>query len=360
MDATGRVTDWNLAATNIFGWSRDSAVGELLERLIIPPEEVQRHRDGLAHYRETGAGPILGQVVELPALHQDGHRLVVDLTVWSVDATQSQDVHAFVRDITDRKLAEEELGQANADLSAFAALVAHDLRTPLTAINGFAEMMVTASTTGGNDPLLPELAQRIQASSERASALIDDILAFATVGRATRENLPTDLNPLVRLAWDEQMSINGRPATIDVQELPTVNGDAPLLGQLFANLLGNALKYVPADRVAHVVVDATSDPAGSDPVIRVTDNGKAIKVEDRDRVFSMFQRGHETHNEAGSGVGLAICRRVVERHHGRIWIETAPGGGTRFCVRLGSADRVGTAVDDLLRRGHATVSNNDA
>ncbi|MFA6297517.1 MAG: PAS domain-containing protein, partial [Nocardioides sp.] len=80
MDATGRVTDWNLAATKIFGWSRDSAVGELLERLIIPPEQVPRHREGLARYRETGQGPVLGQMVELPARHQDGHRLDVDLT----------------------------------------------------------------------------------------------------------------------------------------------------------------------------------------------------------------------------------------------------------------------------------------
>jgi signal transduction histidine kinase len=264
----------------------------------------------------------------------------VDLTVWSVDASESLDVHAFVRDITDRKLAEELLRQANADLSDFAALVAHDLRTPLTVINGFADLMVTAWRTGEDDARLPEFAQRFQASSHRASTLIDDILAFASVDQP-RETAPVALNPLVRRAWDEQRSINGRAATIDVQELPTVNGDASLLGQLFANLLGNALKYVPADRVAHVVVDATCDPDSPDPVIRVTDNGEAIRVEERDHIFAMFQRGHETHDEAGSGVGLAICRKIVERHHGRIWIETAPGGGTTFCVRLGPADRDG-------------------
>jgi signal transduction histidine kinase len=175
---------------------------------------------------------------------------------------------------------------------------------------------------------------RIGRTAERAVALIDDLLAYTSVGRGQHAHRPVDLAVLAREVVDEQTSSGTRPARFAFGDLPVVTGDEALLRQLLGNLVGNALKYVPADRAAAVLVDALDGPDPGHCVLRVSDNGDGFAPDEQERVFEMFQRGQAAVGLPGTGIGLAICRRVAEHHGGRIWVEARPGGGSRVCTRL--------------------------
>jgi signal transduction histidine kinase len=133
---------------------------------------------------------------------------------------------------------------------------------------------------------------------------------------------------------DAQLSAAGRAATCRIERLPVVAGDEVLLRQLLDNLVGNAIKYVPVGRTPEVVLDVMAGAAGGRCVLRVSDNGDGFDPEERERVFEMFHRGRRGAGVPGTGIGLAICRRVAERQGGRIWIDPAPERGSRMCVEL--------------------------
>jgi signal transduction histidine kinase len=176
--------------------------------------------------------------------------------------------------------------------------------------------------------------QRIGRTADRGVALIDDVLTYVSLGQETPAAGPVSLEALAREVVDGQVSAAGRPATCRIEPLPVVVGDEALLRQLLANLVGNAIKYVPADRTPDVVLDAVEGAADGRCVLRVTDNGDGFDADERERVFEMFQRGRRGAGMPGTGIGLAICRRVTERQGGRIWIDPAPERGSRLCVEL--------------------------
>ncbi|RNM12541.1 sensor histidine kinase [Nocardioides pocheonensis] len=335
IDTEGRVTDWNDAAAGVFGWSRNEAVGEFLENLIIPPSHAAAHQAGLTRYLRTGEAPILGQQLELEALNRSGARIPVELTVWADQEEGGTGFHAFVRDITARKRAEQNLRRLNADLAEFAAIAAHDLRSPLTTIQMQSDLVLAELETSDWGPEeTRHWIQRIGQTADRGVLLIDDLLSYVSIGREAHPPRPVHLDALARDVVDAQLGSAGRPAACSVARLPVVAGDEAQLRQLVANLVGNAIKYVPADRTPEVVVDALVEVAEDRCILRVSDNGAGFAEDERERVFEMFQRGSGTAGVPGTGIGLAICRRVAERHGGRIWIEPSPSGGSRVCVEL--------------------------
>jgi signal transduction histidine kinase len=232
-----------------------------------------------------------------------------------------------------REKAEAELAAANADLSEFAAIAAHDLRSPLATVQMQIEILQSLVREDPSQPDVLLISGRIEKTAARGVELIDDLLAYAGIGRAGLDVEPGDLTRLARRIADEQIEAIGRPARCEVRPLPTVAGDKQLLSQLLGNLIGNAIKYVPSDRTPSVVVDAVDGPTDRDFVLRVTDNGAGFDGDEHDQVFDMFRRGRAGVGHAGTGIGLAICRRVAEQHGGRIWIEPLPAGG-RVCVQL--------------------------
>ncbi|QZY29903.1 sensor histidine kinase [Nocardioides coralli] len=236
----------------------------------------------------------------------------------------------------DREQAVQRLQVANADLERFAAIAAHDLRAPLTTIRGYAELLGDRAEVS-EDPHALDLARRIERLVGRGTELIDDLLTYSRSGLDSQTLVPTPLAPLAEQVAREVQETAGRPTTIEVGELGTVAGDLVQLRQLLHNLVGNAVKYCPADRDPVVCVDALP-AAGGKVQVRVSDNGPGIPAEERHQVFAIFQRGSRTADVAGSGVGLAICERIVGRHGGTIWVEEGPDGGARFCFTLTSAD----------------------
>lgn len=335
----GRVQDWNDSAATLFGWTREEATGRTLDTLMIPEELASAHRAGLRRAAQTGTGPLLGRPVEVEAVHREGHRLRIELTIWAVRDREGLGFHAFLRDVTARTVAQDELRRANDDLRQFAGVVAHDLRSPLATVLGFAQLL--EDHTDASDDLAHAWITRITAAAQRGEDLINDLLRFAQVGQSDLITTRVDLTALVTEVVEEQAALAAAPTACEVASLPTVEGDVGLLRQLFANLVGNALKYAASTGRPVLRVDAAPQPRPGRIVVRVSDNGPGIAEDDRARIFDMFQRGSDVGSVAGTGVGLAISRRVVERHHGRIWVEDAELGGAAFCIELPAASAPG-------------------
>jgi PAS domain S-box-containing protein len=340
VDNDSVVTDWNTTATSVFGWTRDEALGRHLVDMIVPPDLADAHRTGFDRYRATGEASILGRVVEVRARRRDGSVFPVEITVWKVaedgpDGTHG--FHAFIRDISERKDAEDRLRRTNEDLQAFAAMAAHDLRSPLAVISMYAELVSEEIEEGAIErAAAAERLDRIRRAADRGVALIENLLAYASIGSESLEIGPVDLTLLTQAVAAEQQAAGDREVHVRVDTLPEVEGSTPLLRQLISNLVANAVKYSPADRQVQIHVD--SGPARSPDwvTVRVTDNGDPIAETDRERVFGMFQRG--IHSDVpGSGVGLAICQRVADAHGGRVWLDPHYTDGNRFWIELAAS-----------------------
>lgn len=337
---TGHVEDWNGAATDLFGWTSEEATSRYLDDLIIPPALAAAHRKGLRRASRTGQGPILGRPLELDAVHRDGRHLVVELTVWAVPVGTEWGFHAFLRDVTARRKADSELHRMNDDLRQFAGVVAHDLRTPLTTITGYSELLRESTEDGGAaQPLTLDWIRRVEDASRRGTDLIADLLAMTQIGLGDLTTERVDLDELLAAVVGEQRSLGHADATIEVAPLTAVMGDVGLLRQLFANLIGNALKYAGSREGHAPTVQVGVEPAVTPGrvVVHVSDDGPGIADADRSRVFDMFQRGADVGSVEGTGIGLAIGRQVVERHHGRIWVDRSDLGGAAFHVELPAA-----------------------
>ena len=211
-----------------------------------------------------------------------------------------------------------------AELRGYADVVAHDLREPITGI----AHLVTLLERGAGAPADPEALALLRASTERARELIDGVLVYARAGELRRE--PVALGQLMdEVATDLRPSLEAAGATLEVAELPAVEGDARQLRRLLQNLVGNAVKF-HGEAPPRVEVSAPQGP--EDWVVTVRDNGLGVAHDDVERIFGMFARAR---GEAeGTGIGLAVCRRVVEAHGGRIWVEQPEDGGSAFRFTL--------------------------
>jgi signal transduction histidine kinase len=233
-----------------------------------------------------------------------------------------------------------ELTRSNAELEEFAYVASHDLQEPLQLVSGFLELLVDRHGAELTDDAR-DIVRRTSNAVARMDALIHDLLRYAQVGNgATRSHGPVDLRAVVD---DVSAQLAGRIAdaggTVDVGALPVVDGNPTLFAQLFQNLLSNALKFRRRDVPLEVVVSAERSPDVDDRatwVVSVRDNGIGVAPDRADKVFTMFERLHSADEVPGTGIGLAIARKIVERHGGRIWVEPSPGGGATLVFTLPS------------------------
>lgn len=229
------------------------------------------------------------------------------------------------------------LEERNEELEAFGYSISHDLRAPLRTMQGFSEALL--EDFGDKlDPTGRDFAERIVAGSRRMDELIRDLLAYSRISRGDLLLVPVPLGPLAESALAELGSpLQTRGATVRVAEaLPVVLGHAGTLSQVFTNLLGNALKFVPAERAPRVQI--TTERRNGMERIWVEDNGIGIAPEHQERIFRVFERLHSSEEYPGTGIGLAIVRKAVERMGGRVGVESSVGRGSRFWVELQTAD----------------------
>ena len=334
MDAGGSVTEWNPQAVSTFGWTRSETVGKLLSETIIPPHYREAHTRGLQHFLATGEGPVLDKPLELSALHRDGHEFPVELTISAIRRGDTYIFNAFLRDITERKRAEEalrqyadELARSNADLQQFAYVASHDLQEPLRMVSSYTQLL-GRRYTGKLDADADEFIGYAVDGATRMQDLINDLLAYSRVGTSGKSAESTDCNRVLeQVINDLRVAIDDSRAVVVHDPLPTVAADESDLAHLFQNLITNAIKF-HGDEQPRVHVSAELE--GKDWVFSVRDNGIGIEQEYADRIFRVFQRLHTRDKYSGTGIWLAICKRVVEGYGGRIWLESELGKGSVF------------------------------
>lgn len=232
--------------------------------------------------------------------------------------------------------ANAKLNEANSDLEAFSYSASHDLRAPLRHISGYSAMVVQ-ETEGRLSPKAARCLEEITGASRRMARLIEDLLQFSRMERASMQKARVEVDSLVRECISElDMATPERKVVWEVAPLPGVVGDAAMLRQVFSNLLGNAVKYTARSETAVVAVGTAAENEG-EVTLFVRDNGAGFDMKYADKLFKPFQRLHGPDEFEGTGIGLATVRRVVARHGGRVWAEATPGSGATFYVTLSRA-----------------------
>ncbi len=254
------------------------------------------------------------------------------------DVTDERAAAEAIRTLNDDlRLRARQLEEANRELEAFSYSVSHDLRAPLRHIQGYAEML--AAATRGQLAEKPERYLRtISQAAEEMGRLIDDLLAFSRMGRSELRPGRVALLPLVHetIAGLEMLT-RGRSLTWSIADLPEVQGDAAMLRQVLVNLIGNALKYTRRKPSATIEIGMREGDLGFRTFF-VRDDGAGFDMRYVDKLFGVFQRLHRADEFEGTGIGLAIVRRVIARHGGRVWAEGEPGRGATFFFTLKPAE----------------------
>jgi PAS domain S-box-containing protein len=329
-DRAGRITHWNPGAERLLGYPAAEIVGRpvtLLVRADELPEQQARFEAALAGNRVDR--------IETQWVRRDRTLVDVRLTASPLRDREGRviGVTAVVHDITRSRRTEAELRRSNAELERFAALAAHDLRTPAITLVHLSRLLAAASEEPGDLAKVRQIGGLVEAAAAHARRLVDGLAEYA---RSTRAETAPRLVDLGDLAADVvtalQPEIEEAGARVEVGALPSVIGDGGGLSRVLQNLVANALKY-RADAPPLIAVGAERDDAAW--VIAVADNGRGIGERDRRRIFDLFARANGGEEDVdGHGIGLAVCQTIVEHHGGRIWVDPAPGGGSVFRFTL--------------------------
>lgn len=343
-DRSGQFLDASPAAAEVLGRAPAELIGRRWHDLVHCDD--RSRFDGWWHNLHGGSGTILsfrvhrpdGSVARVETAARAG--VLLDDKVFEVQAitraapSALDSAESLVRRCHEAEQRTLHLDRVNRDLSRFAADTAHDLRSPLQVIAGFAQLMVRRDAHRLDEDSQRGLAIIMAAVNDMAE-MIDSALAQASPEVGQRGPGPVDCTEAARRAIQRvRTQIDAVGVVVEVGDLPVVNGEPTQLGRVFQNLLSNAVKAAAPNRTLRVDISARRVADGWE--ISVTDNGIGVAPEDRQRIFEMFTHAWGDDRTEGSGIGLAICQSIVERHGGRIWVESPPDGGSRFSFVLPS------------------------
>ena len=352
VDAEGLVTDWTESAQRLHGHSRSEMVGKPYQSLLATGNDGEDEVDAAQVMRLAQAH---GQWETRGwRLRDDGSRFWAHTVLTSLrnEAGELQGLSAITRDMTaaksledvmndlnrelEKRVAErtQQLVAANKDLDVFSHMVSHDLRAPLRHISSFVSLLLEhmGETT---DKLALQYLNSIAKSSKRMSYMIEGLLEYARLGRITIEPQPVPLAPLLNgvISHLRQNNPERNIEWVMEEDLPVVRGDAMLLAQAWSNLLSNSVKYTRRQEKARIEIGWKVNPVGG-RTFYVRDNGAGFDLTKAHSLFVMFQRQHHSMDFEGTGTGLALAQRIIERHSGRIWAETEVGEGCTFFFTL--------------------------
>jgi PAS domain S-box-containing protein len=346
LDAQGRLVRVNQTELEMLGYTMEELAGQFVWSLSADPEAAR----SAVLAKLSGAPP--PERYERMLRRKDGTTIPVvvhDLVVKGKDGSVTG-IRTVFQDITERKLAEEKIQALNADLEkrvvertaqleaankeleAFSYSVSHDLRAPLRAVDGFSQAVLE-----DYGPQLPEECrqdlQTIRNSAQKMGELIDDLLTFSRLSRMPLNKGAVDTDKQVRGVLEELgFQRQGRQIDVRIAALPPCQGDRALLKQVWVNLLSNALKYTGKCEAALVEIGSRVEKGAT--VYFVRDNGTGFDMQYAHKLFGVFQRLHRAEDYEGTGVGLAIVQRIIHRHGGRVWAESAVGQGATFSFTL--------------------------
>ena len=330
IDRSGEIVLVNRETERLFGYSRNELLGQPIE-LLVPHRLRERHpglRTAFYAHPQTRA---MGVGRDLYGVRKDGAEMPVEIGLNRMETDEGLFVLASVVDITERKRAENELRRSNIELERFAYVASHDLLEPLRMVSSYVQLL-GKRYKGKLDADADEFIGYALDGALRMQRLIEDLLAYSRVGTRGAAFVPTDANEVLETALESlKLAVDESRASVTHDPLPIVQGDPGQLEHLFLNLIANALKF-RGSQPPRVHISATrSDSAWR---FSVRDNGIGIATQYFERIFVMFQRLHGRQDYPGTGIGLAIAKKIVERHGGRIWVESEPGRGATFLFTL--------------------------
>jgi PAS domain S-box-containing protein len=332
LDGQGKATFVNPTVARLTGWSVEELIGKTEREIFYPnaPEEDTA--------RTGGSG-------ERVFYRKDGTRFLAEVVRTKIEeGGEATGAVLTLKDITERKRAEDalsykaaELARSNAELEQFAFVASHDLQEPLRKIQAFGDRL-KAKSDGVLAPDARDYLDRMQSASARMRTLIDDLLAFSRVIRSSEPFSQVDLGKTTReVLGDLEVRIEKSGATMEVGNLPTIEADPMQMRQLLLNLIGNALKFqAPGTKPLIKINSRTVTTLGGEQLCELTvaDNGIGFEEQYAEKIFVVFQRLHGRGEYEGTGIGLAVCRRITDRHHGTIAARSKPGQGATFIVTL--------------------------
>jgi PAS domain S-box-containing protein len=323
----------NVQAEKQFGYRRDELVGHKLTS-IIPEGFAERLIADATRSAAEALAQQIGMGIELSGRRKDGTEFPIEIMLSPLQSAEGILITAAIRNITARKKSEQELAvanqileESNLELKQFAYIASHDLQTPLRSITGFVQLL-QQEYEGKLDEQAQDWIVRTVGAVERMQTLIRDLLSYSCVDARSG---PFTQIPFLDIVDDAlillESSIHDSGGQIDCDKLPIVMGDRSQLVQLMQNLIGNGLAY-RSDKPPHIHISAKR--RGKDWIFSVRDNGIGIDPKHYEQIFEIFRRLHNQKDKPGTGIGLAVCRRVVNRHGGKIWAESEPGHGSTF------------------------------
>lgn len=349
INESGEIQLVNRMTEEMFGYARDDLSGKDVELLF--PERNRSEPSVSGHVFFTNASMWSKGEGRTPAgRRKNGAEFPMEISLSYVSTPAGPLALALVTDITDREFAERELksratklAALNEELRHFAYIASHDLQEPLRSISGYVQLL-KRRYADRLDEKADNYIEKSVAAAARMQDLINDLLAYSRITTQGDTHTEIDCNALVLdVRSNLARAIKERGAKVECERLPNVLGDRTQLAQVFQNLLGNAVKFAEHETPA-INIWATRGGPGTDAngsggsnglwTFAVADNGIGIDPAYFDRVFQMFQRLHTRQEFSGTGIGLAICKKIVERHGGTIWLESQPGEGTTFFFTL--------------------------
>ncbi len=334
-DSSGRIVDWNPAAAEMFGYDREAVIGEPLTTLM-PERYREAHEAGIRRFLETGDATVIGDTVELEGRRRDGTEFPIELTLDTWTADDDRYFSGIVRDITERKRSQERLEQSLETWEAFGYGISHDLKEPLRTIKGHLELVTKHLEDEDVDEGIRESLDYALDGAERMSRLIEGLLAYARVETRGPDPEPVPLDTIVQDALDDlDHLLDESDALVEVAEdLPSVRADEAQIRQVVQTLVENSVKY-SGDGPPEIEIDAERTETNGWVEVHVTDDGIGIDPDKADEIFRMFHQLDPAVD--GSGIGLALSKRIVQRHGGDIDVDAASGQETtiRFTLPAG-------------------------
>jgi len=335
IDERGLIERFNPAAENLFGYTEAEVIGHNVSMLMPSPYH-QAHDGYLANYRQTGEKKIIGIGREVVGLRKDGSTFPMDLAVGETQQSQRRMFTGTVRDISERKQAEEqrtqlmlELESANEELKNFGYVVSHDLKAPLRAIGSLANWLSTDYADKFDDEGREHMRLLI-GRVHRMDGLIDGILQYSRVGRVKEVAVEVDLNQLV----SDVIDLLDPPENIAISvenSLPTIMTEPTRIQQVFQNLISNAIKYMDKAEGKINIACSAEDRQWK---LSIADNGPGIEQQHFEKIFQLFQTLAPRDRVESTGVGLSLVKKIVEMYGGRVWLESTMGQGSTFFFTL--------------------------
>jgi PAS domain S-box-containing protein len=342
VDRNGVLLSVNQAECELLGFSAEEMVGRPIWDFMAT-EDREKTRTGLLQ-RIADEQPLVP--LEREYKRRDGSSVIMEIHQKRIRdaAGRATGLRTFLLDITQRKRAEMtlveqagKLARSNAELEQFAYVASHDLQEPLRKIQAFGDRLKSKYEAGLGPEGLDYLT-RMQNAAARMQILIQDLLSLSRVASNAKPHATVDLGDVVRtVVSDLEMRIQDANGRVDIGTLPAILGDRGQMAQLFQNLIGNGLKFRKPGQSPVVKIDSRLETLASGAAgwqITVEDNGIGFDEKYRDRIFQIFQRLHGRNEYEGTGIGLAICRKIVDRHNGSIIASSSPGTGAKFVITL--------------------------